>query len=258
MDPFDDLLRGVRANGAGFERHELSGTFEAGGTGLTLCMLLRGEARLSHGETVRAGDIAVLRGAGAMAGDATVLVGTYDVRGAVSRRLLDVLPPVLVVPDEHGCEQHRDFLDAQVGQPGAQVVLDRLLDWLLVCTLREWFDQPEAVPPGWFRALGDDAVGLALRAMHAAPERPWTLADLAREAGVSRTTLAARFAKLVGTPPLTYLTDWRMALAADLLTESTATVAAVARQVGYADAFSFSAAFKRRHGMSPTEHRRPA
>jgi AraC-like DNA-binding protein len=236
----------------------LSGTYDAGGTGLTLCMLLRGEARLSHGETVRAGDIAVLRGAGAMAGDATVLVGTYDVRGAVSRRLLDVLPPVLVVPDEHGCEQHRDFLDAQVGQPGAQVVLDRLLDWLLVCTLREWFDQPEAVPPGWFRALGDDAVGLALRAMHAAPERPWTLADLAREAGVSRTTLAARFAKLVGTPPLTYLTDWRMALAADLLTESTATVAAVARQVGYADAFSFSAAFKRRHGMSPTEHRRPA
>lgn len=224
---------------------------------LTLCMPLRGEAALADGDTVRAGDIAVVRGSAAMTGTApaSLLVGTYDVRGAVSRRLLGVLPPVLVVPGGDGCEQHGDFLDAQVGQPGAQVVLDRLLDWLLVCTLRGWFDQPEAVPPGWFHALGDDAVGPALRAMHAAPDRQWTLATLAREAGVSRTTLAARFTKLVGTPPLTYLTDWRMTVAADLLTDSTATVAAVARRVGYADAFSFSAAFKRRHGVSPSDHR---
>jgi len=92
--------------------------------------------------------------------------------------------------------------------------------------------------------------------MHAAPDRPWTLAVLAREAGVSRTTLATRFVRLVGEPPLTYLTDWRMTLATDLLTESTATVSTVAHRVGYADAFGFSTAFKRFHGMSPSECRR--
>lgn len=98
-------------------------------------------------------------------------------------------------------------------------------------------------------------VGPVLQAMHAAPQRGWTLALLAREAGVARTTLATRFARLVGLPPLTYLTEWRMAVAADLLAESSATVASVARKVGYADAFGFSAAFKRVHGFSPSECR---
>ncbi|MGC4866219.1 AraC family transcriptional regulator [Micromonospora sp. DT53] len=88
------------------------------------------------------------------------------------------------------------------------------------------------------------------------PGRPWTLASLAAQAEVSRSTLAKRFTALVGEPPLTYLTDWRMTLAADMLAESTATVAAVARHLGYADAFGFSAAFKRVHGMSPSGHRR--
>jgi len=89
----------------------------------------------------------------------------------------------------------------------------------------------------------------------AAPGEPWTLAALAAQAGVSRTTLAKRFAELVGEPPLTYLTRWRMTLAADMLAESTATVAAVARRLGYADPFGFSTAFKRIYGMSPSEHR---
>lgn len=280
MDPFDDLLRGVRANGAGFRRTELSPPWALRFTdaaSLTLCVPLRGEGWISPerpGEgaeprPVRVGDTAIVRGPGPYVlsdrpssagptGPAVLLVGTYQVRSEVSRRLLAVLPPVLVMPGDDGCASLLDFLNAQVAAcpPGQQVVLDRLLDWLLVCALRGWSERPEAVPPGWFRALGDEVVGPVLRAMHAAPDRPWTLAALAGEAGVSRTTLAGRFAKLVGKPPLTYLTDWRMALAADLLTGSTATVAAVARQVGYADAFGFSAAFKRIHGVSPSEYRR--
>lgn len=276
MDPFDDLLRGVRADGAGFGRIELSPPWTlpfADGSSLTLCTPLRGEAWISNGEggqprLVRAGDTVIARGpgpfvlsdrpAGTEPAERTVLlVGTYDVRGEVSRRLLGVLPPVLVVPDSDGCASLRDFLDAQLTActPGRQVVQDRLLDWLLVCTLREWFDQPEAEPPSWYSALSDDAIGPALRAMHAAPDRPWTLATLAGEAGVSRTTLAKRFAERMGEPPLTYLTDWRMTLAADLLTGSTATVAAIARRVGYADAFGFSAAFKRFRGVSPSRYR---
>ncbi|MEK8104901.1 AraC family transcriptional regulator [Micromonospora sp. M12] len=163
-----------------------------------------------------------------------LLVGVYHVRGLVPQRLLGALPPVLVVPEDQDCAELRDYLEAQLeaGRPGRQVVLDRLLDWLLVCTVRDWFDQPEAEAPGWYRALSDDTVGPVLCAMHDAPGRPWTLASLAAQAGVSRSTLAKRFTELVGEPPLTYLTDWRMTLAADLLTESTATVAAVARHLG--------------------------
>jgi AraC-like DNA-binding protein len=271
MDPFDDLLRGVRADGAGLDRTELSPPWALrfDTPALTLCAPLRGQAWISHPESarprpVRVGETAIVRGPFALSDgpepdDRTVLlVGTYDVLGEVSRRLLGVVPPVLVVPDGDGCESVRDYLDVQSGapRPGQQVVQDRLLDWLLVCTLRGWFDRPEAAPPGWYRALGDDTIGPVLRAMHAAPHRPWTLAALAGEAGVSRTTLAKRFSALVGEPPLTYLTDWRMTLAADVLTASDATVAAVAHRVGYADAFGFSAAFKRFHGVSPSEYRR--
>ncbi|MCG5463459.1 AraC family transcriptional regulator [Micromonospora sp. NPDC053740] len=266
------------------------------GAPLTLCVPMRGEGWISHPESdkprlVRVGEAATVRGpapfvfsaeprssfepgelrdvrrgqtgpvepVGADHTDSLVLlVGVYHVRGRVPQRLLGALPPVLVVPEDQDCAALRDYLDAQLdaGRHGRQVVLDRLLDWLLVCTVRDWFDQPEAEAPGWYRALSDDTVGPVLRAMHDAPGRQWTLASLAAQAGVSRSTLAKRFTALVGEPPLTYLTDWRMTVAADMLSESSATVAAVARHLGYADAFGFSAAFKRVHGMSPSRHRR--
>ncbi|MEU5282562.1 AraC family transcriptional regulator [Streptomyces sp. CA-278952] len=189
-----------------------------------------------------------------------LLAATYDVRAQVPQRLLQALPPALVVPDEQDCAPLRDYLEGQIGggRPGEQIVLDRLLDWLLVCTLRDWFDRPEADPPGWYGALGDQVAGPALRAMHADPAHPWTTAELAVRAGVSRTTLAKRFTELVGEGPVAYLTAWRMTLAADLLTRPELTVAAVARRVGYADAFGFSAAFKRLRGESPTAFRRAA
>ncbi|WP_404816806.1 AraC family transcriptional regulator [Streptomyces thermolineatus] len=192
------------------------------------------------------------------AGDAVVLVGSYRFGGDGAQRLLGLLPPVAVVPDDD-CTAVREYLHLQAlldtDRPDRQVVLDRLLDWLLVCTLREWFDRPEADPPAWYRALGDDVVGPVLRAVHREPGRPWTLASLAAEAAVSRTTLAKRFRELVGEPPLAYLAQWRMALASDLLEDPAVTVAEVARRVGYADAFGFSAAFKRLRGVSPSAHR---
>lgn len=148
-----------------------------------------------------------------------------------------------------------DHLAAEVAidAPGQQVVLDRLL----VCTLREWFDRADDAQPAWWTAQRDVVVGDAVRLMRAEPAAAWTVAALAERTGVSRSTLAERFARLVGEPPLTYLTRWRMTLAADLLLESnTATVADVARTVGYNDAFAFSTAFKRVRGASPSEHRR--
>ncbi len=191
----------------------------------------------------------------------TLIVGAYPVRGEISRRLLDALPVVLRVDAGGTSDPVLDHLAAEVAvdTPGQQVVLDRLLDWMLVCTLREWFDRPGGEPPAWWAAQRDPAVGHALRLLHAEPAAPWTVAALAERAGVSRSTLAKRFADLVGEPPLTYLTRWRMTLAADLLVDrEAATVADVARTVGYSDPFGFSTAFKRVRGVTPSDFRRTA
>ncbi|MEE1928145.1 AraC family transcriptional regulator [Streptomyces sp. TRM 70351] len=199
-------------------------------------------------------------GAGS-AGATTLIVGAYPVRAEFSHRLLDALPAVLRVDGGDAAGPVLDHLAAEVAvdTPGQQVVLDRLLDWMLVCTLREWFDRPGGEPPPWWAAQRDPVVGDALRLLHAEPAAPWTVAALAGRTGVSRSTLAKRFTALVGEPPLTYLTRWRMTLAADLLVErESATVADVARAVGYSDPFGFSAAFKRVRGVSPSEFRRTA
>ncbi|GAA3463822.1 cupin domain-containing protein [Saccharothrix longispora] len=198
----------------------------------------------------------------AAGGDGTTLiVGAYPVRGEISRRLLDALPVVLRVDAGGTGDPVLDHLAAEVAvdAPGQQVVLDRLLDWMLVCTLREWFDRPDGRPPAWWAAQRDPVVGDALRLLHAEPAAPWTVAALAGRTGVSRATLAKRFTDLVGEPPLTYLTRWRMTLAADLLVErEAATIADIARTVGYANPFGFSAAFKRVRGTNPSEFRRAA
>ncbi len=194
-------------------------------------------------------------------GATTLIVGAYPVRGEISRRLLDALPVVLRVDAGGTADAVLDHLAAEVAvdTPGQQVVLDRLLDWMLVCTLREWFDRPGGEPPAWWAAQRDPVVGDALRLLHAEPAAPWTVAVLADRTGVSRSTLAKRFADLVGEPPLTYLTRWRMTLAADLLVEQeAATIADIARTVGYSNPFGFSAAFKRVRGVNPSEFRRIA
>ena len=140
-------------------------------------------------------------------------------------------------------------------EPGQEVVLDRLLDLLLIAVLRAWFARPDADAPAWYRAHSDPVVGRALRMLHDNPAHPWTVATLAAATGVSRAALARRFTELVGEPPMTFLTGWRLALAADLLREPDATVGSVARQVGYGSPFALSTAFKRVYGVSPQEHR---
>jgi AraC-like DNA-binding protein len=119
-----------------------------------------------------------------------------------------------------------------------------------------WFSRPDAEAPAWYHANSDPIVGPALRMLQNNPAHPWTVASLAAEIGVSRAALARRFTDLVGEPPMTFLTGWRIALAADLLREPDATVGAVAPQVGYGSAFALSSAFKRIRGVSPSQHRR--
>ena len=137
-------------------------------------------------------------------------------------------------------------------------MLDRLLDLLLISVLRSWFDRPEAEAPAWYRAHGDPVVGQALRLLHENPDYPWTVASLAEKIGLSRAALARTFTNLVGAPPMTYLTEWRLTIAADLLRQPEATLDAVSHQVGYSNGFALSTAFKRVRGVSPQEYRAAA
>ncbi|GAA4523393.1 AraC family transcriptional regulator [Amycolatopsis samaneae] len=190
---------------------------------------------------------------------ATVLLrGSYELHGDVAERLLEMLPPLAVVPAGPRTRAALDLLAAEVAldEPGQDAVLGRLLDLVLVLALRAWCADAETALPSWYGALADPAIGAALRLLHADPAHPWTVAGLAAKAGMSRAAFSARFTGRVGEPPLTYLTGWRMALGADLLRDTEATVAAVAREVGYENAFAFSVAFKRVRGVSPSTWRR--
>lgn len=190
-------------------------------------------------------------------GRTILLTGTYTMEGEISRRLLDALPMLVVVRENAwDCPIIPLLADEIVkDEPGQEAVLDRLLDLLLIAVLRAWFARPEAEAPAWFRANSDAVVGRALRMLHNNPAHPWTVANLAAAVGVSRASLARRFADLLGEPPMTYLTGWRLALAADLLREPDSTVGSVAQQVGYGSPFALSTAFKRVRGMSPKEFR---
>ncbi|MDR6322208.1 transcriptional regulator GlxA family with amidase domain [Actinoplanes couchii] len=113
-------------------------------------------------------------------------------------------------------------------------------------------------PSGRAGVLTDPVTGAALRAMHREPAHPWAVAALAAETGLSRAPFARRFTEALGQPPLTYLTWWRLTLAADLLRTTDHTVATVSARVGYASEFAFATAFKRRSGTPPGRYRRDA
>lgn len=190
-------------------------------------------------------------------GATVLLTGTYSSAGEISRRLLGALPPVLVLPAANADTTLTVLLAAEIVRevPGQAAVLDRLLDLLLISTLRAWFSREEARAPAWYRAQGDPVVGTALRLLQNNPAHPWTVASLAAAANVSRAGFARRFHELTGQPPLTFLTGWRLDLAADLLCETDAPLAAVAQRVGYGSPFALSTAFKRVLGESPQHYR---
>jgi len=193
-------------------------------------------------------------------GDTLFLVGAYEHLSDISDRLLRALPPVLTVSHDDWDSPIVPLLGDEMvkDEPGQAAVLDRLLDLLLTAVLKAWFGRRDTTSPEWWRYQGDRIVERALRLMHARPDRSWTLDALASEAGASRASLSRRFQDLVGEPPMTFLKNWRMALAADLLCRPNETVGTVAEKVGYATPFAFSAAFKRVRGLSPQEHRKSA
>lgn len=192
-----------------------------------------------------------------LTGPDVLITGTYQLRSETSRRLLAALPTALVQPVADADRPLLDWLAREVSRddPAQEAVLDRLLDLLLVSTVRSWFVSPGTTAPGWSVAHADPVLGPVLQVIEKRPEYPWTVASLAATAGVSRAALARRFRTVVGEPPMSYLTQWRLALAADLLREPDATLASVARRVGYSNPFSLSAAFSRVRGISPRAYR---
>lgn len=190
--------------------------------------------------------------------EAVLLTAGYQLREDISAHLLATLPQVVVVPAEQAdCPLMVMLLsEVAVDRAGQQVFLDRLLDLLLVSTLRTWFDGLGTDAPAWYRALADPVVAHALRLVHDDPAHAWTVGELASRTGVSRAGFAQRFTRVVGEPPMAYLAGWRVSLAADLLRRTDDTVAAIARRVGYSDGYALSAAFTRLRGTRPGEFRR--
>lgn len=141
--------------------------------------------------------------------------------------------------------------ESRLGRPGADGVLSRLGELLFIEMVRRYLEEIPAADTGWYAGLKDPMVGRALALLHAHPGHPWTLADLARKVSSSRSRLADRFTALIGQPPMHYLTQWRMQVAANLLLESGAKVATVGSEVAYDSEAAFSRAFKRATGETP-------
>ncbi|MCX5041898.1 AraC family transcriptional regulator [Aldersonia sp. NBC_00410] len=184
----------------------------------------------------------------------SLICGAVAFSGLAVARLVQALPPVLVTTGADA-EWQRAALELIAAEsrnprPGSEVVTARLADVLVVQAIRSWL---ETEPPqrGWVAAVRDPDIGRALAALHARPAQPWTLQSLAAEAGMSRSAFAGRFATLLGEPVMSYVTSWRMDLAARFVREGGLPLARVAERVGYRSEAAFNRAFRRAHGCTP-------
>ena len=184
-----------------------------------------------------------------------VICGAVSFTGLGVARLLRSLPSVLRAGDGGDAAWMRAAFDvigdeSRHPRPGSDVVTARLADILVVQVVRSWLESPSQ-KTGWVAGLRDPQVGRALAAFHADPAAAWTLASLAAEAGMSRSAFADRFRAVLGEPPMSYVTAWRMDLAARLVRERALPLARVAERVGYQSEAAFNRAFRRAHAMPP-------
>jgi AraC-like DNA-binding protein len=174
--------------------------------------------------------------------------------------LLSALPPVIVVSDRAGgaIAAFVHFALAESKQPrlGGESVLGRLSELMFVDVIRRYLESLPADRTDWLAGLRDPFVGRALSALHRNPAGDWALESLAREVGLSRSALAERFTEFVGQPPMQYLANWRMQLAANHLLSGMDSVAEVAERVGYESEAAFSRAFKKAVGTPPSHWRK--
>ncbi|MFT4066339.1 MAG: AraC family transcriptional regulator [Paraburkholderia sp.] len=195
------------------------------------------------------------------AADAFFLIGGRFAFGEEASLLFDGLPPVAVV--KSGSDQasvlswalQRVAHELATPSPGHSIVVQHLGHIMLVQVLRLYLAQEGNSTPSWLLAVSDPRIGAAIQAIHADPARPWTVVDLAKVAGVSRSTLALRFRQKAGLPPLEYVSRWRMQLATRSLKNNHATISSIAQKLGYDSDSAFSHAFKRIMKCSPREYR---
>jgi|SRR5437868_672757 len=192
--------------------------------------------------------------------DTTFVCGFLGCDARPFNPLLSALPRVMHVP---GAAEgwlskfpQQVVAESHTGRVGSETMLTRMAELMFIEVLRRYVEQLAPQQAGWLAGLRDGVVGPALSELHAKPDHPWTLHELARTIASSRTVLVERFSQLVGVPPMLYLTRWRLQLAAEQLSRGSAKVAAVGAQVGYESEAAFSRAFKRETGQSPAAWRR--
>jgi AraC-like DNA-binding protein len=187
-----------------------------------------------------------------------VILGCYRLERGRIHRFLRELPPVITMsPDYDRHPEMRALMEMLVTDvsedlPGTAATRPALIDLTLVHALRHAREHTRA---GEWPEVTDPGIAAALNQMHTNPQRPWTLQQLGVIAGMSRTVFKRHFASLVGTPPMTYLTGWRLTIGAQVLRETKAPLAAIARQVGYSSEYAFSSAFRRKFGIAPGRYR---
>ena len=184
--------------------------------------------------------------------------GVVQFDSIAAQRLVTLLPPILRVDawDAEAGNWLQSTLsliarEATAMRPGGETMMTRLADILVIQAIRTWLDVAPEANLGWLAALRDRQIGRTLALMHRRPEQDWAVADLASEAGMSRSAFSARFTELVGQPAAQYLTQWRLHLARAQLLETRESVAAVARRAGYQSEAAFGRAFKQFFGMPP-------
>lgn len=175
--------------------------------------------------------------------------------------LIATLPRLLHLPANGGGEWSQQFVhlaatESSRRRPGSEALLERLSEMMFVDAVRRHVDTLPEESKGWLAGLRDRFVGRALALLHENPAAAWSIDDLSRQAGLSRSALHERFVELIGQPPIQYLTNWRMQLASRLLRDTQLSVAAIALEVGYDSEAAFARAFKRLVGTPPAAWRR--
>lgn len=212
-------------------------------------------------EDIDAGPIALPNGefrVGRRSGpcDVRLLVGYFTFGSPDAALLVSLLPQLVYVPGEPRLSTLVQLVgeESHERRPARDIVMARLLEVLLIEALRS--TSSTTASPGLSRGLADARLASALRWMHESPTRPWTVAQLAKEASLSRSAFFERFSRAVGVPPMEYLLAWRMALAKKMLRKKDYGIAEIAARVGYSSASTFSVAFTRHVGLPPARYAR--
>lgn len=188
-----------------------------------------------------------------------LVCGFFSFEGSPLPAVMSALPALIHIPKgDAGAPawlaaiSHFLVDEAQRPDPGSSLMISRLIDLLVIRTLRSWAAS-EANRVGWLGGLAEERIGRALAAMHADPFKRWTVEMLASVAAMSRSIFAERFTAAVGEPPLRYLSRWRLTIAADMLRSGGLKVTEAAYKTGYASDAAFSRAFKSHFGYAPSE-----